>query len=64
MTLERPLLDVFHDVYDKVLLILSSLPQSEENEIPEAAQAQTPESVIQSGIYFVSGNHGKVWFIE
>lgn len=62
MTLERPLLDVFHDVYDKVLLILSRLPQtpsdevSDESEVTETAPAPKAEIASQSGICSVSGN--------
>ncbi|XP_032792949.2 uncharacterized protein LOC116929722 isoform X2 [Daphnia magna] len=58
--LERPLLDVFHDVYDKVLLILSRLPQtpsdevSDESEVTETAPAPKAEIASQSGICSVS----------
>ncbi|XP_057376558.1 uncharacterized protein LOC130697767 isoform X2 [Daphnia carinata] len=60
VTLERPLLDVFHDVYDKVLLILSRLPQtpsdevSDEDEVTETAKAPSAEIASQSGICSVS----------
>ncbi|KAK4037166.1 hypothetical protein OUZ56_029208 [Daphnia magna] len=60
VTLERPLLDVFHDVYDKVLLILSRLPQtssdevSDESEVTETAPAPKAEIASQSGICSVS----------
>jgi hypothetical protein len=33
VALERTLLEVFHDIYDKVLLILSRLPQSPTHEM-------------------------------
>ncbi|EFX74539.1 hypothetical protein DAPPUDRAFT_251696 [Daphnia pulex] len=33
VTLERSFLEIFHDIYDKVLLILSRLPQSPTHEI-------------------------------
>ncbi|KAI9552304.1 hypothetical protein GHT06_022668 [Daphnia sinensis] len=60
VTLERPLLEVFHDVYDKVLLILSRLPQtpsdeaSDGSEVPEIASAPKLEIASQSGICSLS----------
>lgn len=38
VTLERSFLEIFHDIYDKVLLILSRLPQSPTHEIMTEAK--------------------------
>lgn len=49
VTLERSFLEIFHDIYDKVLLILSRLPQSptheimtEEKEVVDATTLTSP----------------------
>jgi len=41
VTLERTFLELFHDIYDKVLLILSRIPQSPTHEI-----ATTEDEVV------------------